>query len=749
MPITLKPHNVETYIKVKEKIEKNNKTAVIQPTGTGKMFIALKFIEDNKEKRAIYVAPSKAILHDVKKNIFEEGMTMQDFPNLKRITYQELASISDEEIENLEVDIIIVDEFHHCGAPVWGKGINRLIERNPDAKVLGLSATPIRYSDSFRDMADEMFENNVASEMTLEEAIDREILPEAIYVCTLYGYERELGEMQADIDRKKDNMEEKKQAQKLLNELRKKIDKNTKNLPELLAEYMKNKCGKYIVFCKNIADMNEKMQQAQKMFGGVNSNIRVRSVSFKIKETDKILTEFEQDTEEGILKLLYAVDMINEGYHVKGLDGVIMMRPTYSPTVFTQQLGRGLTVGDDKKTVILDLVNNFDSCKIIEDLAEKMKQYKGREGAGEKEKRKSSRLSIFDTTKEFREIAERITELTKRRTISLEEKIEIFERFAETEEELVGKTIFEGYPIGQWAIQIRSRINRMNKGNANKENFNPSETQLERLEKLGILERQVGKIDEKIDELIKWNKEYPMMRLDEENHMVDLHNSDYIDYDMVEYNERYLNIHDKDELTLGERYDRLESISKRFKELQNYYEYVKSRKYRGKLTEEQISRCKEGNVRGVFGYPESTEKIAHDYGISEDDIYGLDNILSKYVSIENYLVQENLGWKDDNFNFYEVDLNNDKGIERLLYRGMGVYSLIDNLDIYKQLEIVNDYYILYGRTKARLDGRLEYLVPERQITEYIFSDTIAKDKYLVGKEIERLLQSRQGISCLI
>ena len=125
MPIILKPHNIETYEKVNENIEKNNKTAVIQPTGTGKMYIGLKYVEDNKEKKAIYIAPSNAILHDVKKNIFAEGMTMQDFPNIKRITYQKLASLSDEEIEKLDVDIIIIDEFHHCGAPVWGKGVSR------------------------------------------------------------------------------------------------------------------------------------------------------------------------------------------------------------------------------------------------------------------------------------------------------------------------------------------------------------------------------------------------------------------------------------------------------------------------------------------------------------------------------------------------------------------------------------------------------------------------------------------------
>lgn len=161
MPIILKPHNIEPYQKVNDKFKESNKVAVIHPTGTGKMFIALKFLEDNKEKKAIYVAPSNAILHDVKKNIFSEGMTMSDFPNLKRITYQKLMSLTDEEIQELEADIIILDEFHHCGAPEWGAGVERLLQRNKGASILGLSATPLRYFDGLRDMADELFENNI------------------------------------------------------------------------------------------------------------------------------------------------------------------------------------------------------------------------------------------------------------------------------------------------------------------------------------------------------------------------------------------------------------------------------------------------------------------------------------------------------------------------------------------------------------------------------------------------------------
>ena len=645
MSIRLKPHNVETYKKVTDKLNESNKVAVIHPTGTGKMYIALKLLEENKGKKAIYVAPSNPILHDVKKNIFAEGMTMSEFPNLKRITYQKLARLTDEEIQELDADIIVWDEFHHCGAPEWGKGVERLLQRNEGASVLGLSATPLRYTDGLRDMADELFENNVASEMTLEEAIESEILPEASYVSTLHGYDKELEDMQTNIDKIKDE-DKRKETQALLNSLRDKLDKNTQNLPELFSEHMQNKSGKYIVFCRNIEDMNEKMEQAQKMFGGVNSNITIRGISSKIKEADKILTEFEQDSEEGTLKLLYAVDMLNEGYHIKDLDGVIMMRPTFSPTIYTQQLGRALTVGGDKSPVVLDLVNNFDSCKIIEDFAEKMKKYKENDKTGRTENSKRSRLSIFDTTKEFSEIAEKITELSKRSEVKLEQKIEIFEEFMKTGEKLVGNTTFEGYPIGQWAIQIRNNLNRMNNGKDDRAKINPTKDQLEKLESMGILERQIDStIDEKIDSLVEWRRRYPKIRI----------RPIATDEALREYAR-----------TDGE----FCKIQEEYEKMQRYYDYVRDRKYQGKLNGKQMEKCKEGEVGGVFGYPAGIEELSKKYEIKEKDI---EYLLTKFGTLYNFCEMHNTG---------KIEGDKDKTLEERIIRDVVDIDVNSNIGYY-------------------------------------------------------------------
>ena len=626
MSIKLKKHNEGTYEKIQEGFKRSKKVAVIQPTGTGKSFLALKLLEDNKDKKAIYIAPSNAILHNVKKNIFESEMDMSDFPNLERITYQKLIKLSDEEIEKLGADIVVIDEFHHCGATEWGKGVDRLLEKNPDAQVLGLSATPIRYFDYSRDMAEELFGDNIASEMTLEDAINSGILPRARYVSALYEFDNELERMQEDIDKIKDP-EKKEQAQTMFNSLAKQVDGNTGNIQEMLSEHMKEKNGKYIVFCKNIEDMQEKIKQAQSMFGEVNQNITIYSVSSKLHDNENTLKRFERDNDEDTLKLMFAVDMLNEGYHINDLNGVIMMRPTYSPTIYAQQIGRALTVKDEdgKEPLIIDLVNNLDSIKIIEDLYERLRQYEPT-GEHKKDSEQQAGLIIYDKTKEFRDVAKKISELSKREIVSLEEKIEIFERYLEEEnDDIDGLTVYEGKPIGQWAVQIRSWI---------KKGGNPTEDQLEKLDELGILERRIDStLDEKIDALIEWKKKYPDVVITREN----------LNQPIGDETIKKLK-----ELAQAEGIE-FSEIEERYKKIKSYNNYIRYRETEGALTEQQWNKCKEGNLGGKFGFSTEAEQLAKKLKI---DVKQVVDIINNFGSMDNFIQM----YKDGKLSMYNNKL---------------------------------------------------------------------------------------------
>ena len=217
MGIELYKHNAIAYEKVTKMFETENRVCVVHPTGCGKSFISLKWLEENRNKRAIFLAPSVSILRQITKHIEDSGMSMRDFPFLKRYTYSKLSRMTSEEISKLNVDMIVLDEFHRCGANEWSKGIAELINNNSNAKILGFSATPIRYLDEHRDMAEELFHGNVASEISLEEAMVEGILPMPIYINAVYSFKDDIEHMQEKINKEKRETE-KLQAQQYYNE---------------------------------------------------------------------------------------------------------------------------------------------------------------------------------------------------------------------------------------------------------------------------------------------------------------------------------------------------------------------------------------------------------------------------------------------------------------------------------------------------------------------------------------------------
>ena len=202
MALRLFEHNEKAYKSAIQMMEQYGKAAIVHPTGTGKSYIAFKLIEDNPEKVVIWLSPSEYIfktqLESLKRND-------PDFPlaNVHFYTYAKLMCCTQAQLDEIIAQkpaYIILDEFHRAGAECWGESTVALLKLCPDAKLLGLTATNIRYLDNNRDMAEELFDSRVASDMTLGEAVVRGILPAPKYVTTVYQYQKALVKYQARVD---------------------------------------------------------------------------------------------------------------------------------------------------------------------------------------------------------------------------------------------------------------------------------------------------------------------------------------------------------------------------------------------------------------------------------------------------------------------------------------------------------------------------------------------------------------------
>ena len=367
MPVQLFSHNCQAYQAVCTMLEKNGKAAVIHPTGTGKSFIAMKWIEEHAQ-RFVWLSPSEYIYQTQIENVLR---TAPDFPTerITFMTYTRLMMMTDAEIVALAPFGIVLDEFHRCGAKCWGEGVVRLLTAYPEAQLLGLSATKIRYLDGQRDMAEELLQGCVASEMTLGEAVVRGILPAPMYVTTLYQIQQELDDLQKRINTVSPETF-RRESQHSMDALRETIE-NAEGLPAVFERYMKEKTGKYLVFCSSQTHMKRVLSHVKEWFGGIDPELHVYSAYSADPQTSRAFKTFIKD-DSGHLKLLLSINMLNEGVHVRGVSGVILFRQTISPIIYKQQIGRALTAGMQNTPLILDVVNNFDSLSSYGTIQEEM-----------------------------------------------------------------------------------------------------------------------------------------------------------------------------------------------------------------------------------------------------------------------------------------------------------------------------------------------------------------------------------------
>ena len=136
--------------------------------------------------------------------------------------------------------------------------------------ILGLSATNIRYLDNQRDMAVELFDGNIASEMTLGEAIVRGILNAPKYVLSIFSYQKDLEKYQRSV-RSAKNKAVRDEAKRYLEALRRALEK-ADGLNEIFANHITDHHGKYIVFCANYEHLCEMTTLAREWFSKVDTD---------------------------------------------------------------------------------------------------------------------------------------------------------------------------------------------------------------------------------------------------------------------------------------------------------------------------------------------------------------------------------------------------------------------------------------------------------------------------------------------
>lgn len=342
-------HNKNAIKKVSEMFESKNRVCVIHATGTGKSYIAMQVIYDflkTSDSSVIFMTSYNGIINIINSKLTDFGFSES---MKERIIFKNYRALSIDD-ENLKAGLVVLDEFHHLGAPIWTKYINAILDNNKNVKVLGTSATAIRNLGqvSEEDLSKTFFENNVASIYELSDAIKDGILPVPKYITSLISIENEI----INIEKRFHDDTEMKNKIKVIKDKIKLFDTKT----DILKKNLKTN-GKYIYFCPPGSDIKFIKEQ-------VLSNLEIEDYVFydvhsnyNSKKNEDMQNRFEND-EADRLRIMFAIDMYNEGLHVSNIDGVIMGRGTKSNNIFYQQLGRCLSVKSESSLVI-DLMSNI------------------------------------------------------------------------------------------------------------------------------------------------------------------------------------------------------------------------------------------------------------------------------------------------------------------------------------------------------------------------------------------------------
>lgn len=362
--IELYPHNQAALNHLEEALKYTRRAAVIQPTGTGKSFVALAFIERRPNNSFLYLAPSTHIFNQLKHHAGHTDVLL----HTTMMTYQKLCLLHEDELGKLEPDYIILDEFHRCGADDWGSAVDHLLALYVECFLIGFTATPVRYLDKAgtRDMSEELFHGSIASYYTLQDAINDKVLPVPHYVLGDILMNERVSSLETALTQVASYGRARTAGYSLLESLKRNMAE-AQGIDEIFKCHMPNRFAKLIVFCRNLEHIAQCREDMHRWLGP-GKKIREYVCRSDEKAADIELNAFAGDNERNAIRLLYCVDMLNEGIHIKDVDGVVMLRPTISPIVYLQQIGRCLACSSDGSTspVIFDLVNNYESARVEE-----------------------------------------------------------------------------------------------------------------------------------------------------------------------------------------------------------------------------------------------------------------------------------------------------------------------------------------------------------------------------------------------
>ena len=329
-----------------------DKALLISATGTGKTYASAFAARELEFKKVLFLVHRNQIAKQALKSyrkVFDGKVSMgmvtgkyQDYD--ADFVFATVQTLSKEDTlsryEKEYWDLIIIDEAHHSSADSYKK----IMDYFTPKLWLGMTATPDKRDDNLEGRnIYEIFNHQIAYEIRLQNAMEEDLL------CPFHYFGITDLEVIADAGK---SSEEKVENFRCLTS-----DERVLNVMKQ-AEFFgySGDRVKGLIFCSRIDEakelsvkFNEKGWRTLVLSGSDSESVRAEAIE-----------RLAGDEAEDALDYIISVDIFSEGVDVPEINQVIMLRPTESPIIFIQQLGRGLRKAEDKEyVVVIDFIGNY------------------------------------------------------------------------------------------------------------------------------------------------------------------------------------------------------------------------------------------------------------------------------------------------------------------------------------------------------------------------------------------------------
>lgn len=339
---------------------KEERALLISATGTGKTYASAFAMRELGFKRVLFLVHRGQLARQTKKSyerIFDKSISMGlvgaghlDYD--KDYVFAMVQTLNrDEHLMKYnpdEFDCIILDEAHHSSANTYQKVMSYFKPK----LWLGMTATPDKRDDDVEGRnIYEIFNYQIAYEIRLQQAMEENFL------CPFHYF----GISDLAIINEKE-MKSKKLTDRDFNLLT--SDERVRHIIEQANYYgYSGDRVKGLVFCSRIDEseaLSAKFNEAGFRTIALNGSA---SEDERVKAFERLAMNEEDATDEmQPLDYIFSVEILNEGVDIVEVNQVIMLRPTESPIVFIQQLGRGLRKAEGKEyVVVLDFIGNYNN----------------------------------------------------------------------------------------------------------------------------------------------------------------------------------------------------------------------------------------------------------------------------------------------------------------------------------------------------------------------------------------------------